>query len=288
MTEKKKKTYSHSKLQTFEQCPYKYKLRYIDKIPSPVEKSIEAHLGTSVHDALEWLYNEKLKNNTPTLDETLEKYITSWEKNWSDTIQIIKKTLTKEDYKNKGIKFLIDYYNKHHPFEDGTVEMEKQVWINLTEEHSIIGYIDRLVYNKEKDEYEIHDYKTANSLPSKEKFEEDRQLALYSIAIKELFGKEKNVLLTWHYLNHNIQIFSKRTDEQLERLKEHTINLIKKIEETKNFPTKISILCDWCEYKQYCKAHGNDLPKEYKEKQSQLIKEEIEKDFPVSSKYIRD
>lgn len=279
-------TYSHSKLSTFEQCPYLYKLRYIDKIPSPIEKSIEAHLGTCVHDALEWLYNEILKNNLPALDEVLEKYIQKWEESWKDNILIVKENLSKEDYKNKGVQFLIDYYTKNYPFKDGTIEMEKQVWIKLTEDNSIVGYIDRLVYNKEKNEYEIHDYKTATSLPPQEKFENDRQLALYSIAIKELFGQEKSVLLTWHYLNHNTQIFSRRTDEQLEKLKQDIINLIKTIENTKQFETKTSILCNWCEYKQYCKAHGNQLPEKYREKQSEL-NGTLWKDYPTASKYIR-
>ena len=34
-------TYSHSKLSTFEQCPYKYKLHYIDKEPEDIPTTIE-------------------------------------------------------------------------------------------------------------------------------------------------------------------------------------------------------------------------------------------------------
>jgi len=48
----------------------------------------------------------------------------------------------------------------------------------------------RLVKNIQTGEYEIHDYKTANSLPRQEDIDNDRQLALYAIAIKELFGKD--------------------------------------------------------------------------------------------------
>ena len=35
--------YSHSRLSTFEQCPFKFKLRYIDEIEPEIEKTIEAH-----------------------------------------------------------------------------------------------------------------------------------------------------------------------------------------------------------------------------------------------------
>ena len=151
---------------------------------------------------------------------------------------------------------------RHKPFDDNTLEVEKRIMINLDEkgEYKLQGFIDRLVHNLEKDEFEIHDYKTGNSLPAKEKIESDRQLALYSIAIKELFGKDKEVLLIWHYLAHNQKIVSKRTNEQLQQLKKEIIELITKIEATIEFPAKKTILCDWCEYKKICSKFNK--PKE--------------------------
>ena len=97
-----------------------------------------------------------------------------------------------------------------------------------------------------------HDYKTGNFLPSQDKMDDDRQLALYSIAIKEIYGKDKEVCLIWHYLAHNQKICSKRTNEQLEELKQKTLNTIKEIESTEIFPTFKSTLCHWCEYKSIC------------------------------------
>lgn len=246
--------YSHSKLSTFEQCPLKYKLRYIDKIKPEIEKTIEAHLGSSVHNTLEWLYNSIKKNPEKafTLDEIINYYIDEWQKNSTKDILIVKKHLTEKDYFNKGIQFLADYYQKNCPFKDGTIECEKEILIHLDENTQIKGFIDRLVYDLENNRYEIHDYKTANTLPSQEKMDQDRQLALYSIAIKELYGQDKEVLLIWHYLAYNHKIISKRTQEQLENLKQETKNLIKDIQNTKTFLPNKSILCEWCEYKSIC------------------------------------
>lgn len=283
--------YSHSRLSTFEQCKYKYKLKYIYKIPSPIKKSIEAHLGECVHDALEWMYNNIIAGKTPELDEVIERYSNTWYEKDSEDINIVR-NLPKQDYFDKGVKFIIDYYLKNQPFDDGTVETEKKVWINLGEgfPHKVIGYIDRLVYNKEKGEYEVHDYKTANTLPNKEKFENDRQLALYSIAVKELYGQDKPVTLTWHYLNYNMKIFSKRTDEQLDKLKRETRELIRKIEETREFPPTKTVLCDWCEYKQYCKAWGNSIPTDILVSKGILPEKrpETSQNFPTISKYLKD
>jgi putative RecB family exonuclease len=260
--------YSHSRLSTFEQCPLKFKYRYIDKIIPEIEKSIEAHLGSLVHDALEWLYIQiKEKKETPSIDEIITYYATKWEETYDNKIRIVKKEFTSKDYFNKGINFLINYYMKHKPFKDNTLEVEKRIVINLDEkgEYKLQGFIDRLVYNLEKKEYEIHDYKTANNLPSREKIKEDRQLALYSIAIKEIHGKEVGITLVWHYLAHNMKITSKRTNQELEKLKQETLELIKKIEDTTYFPSGKSILCNWCEYKSMCPEFGGEPNERQKE-----------------------
>jgi len=264
-------TFSHSKLQTFEQCSYKYLLKYIYKIKPEIPKSIEAHLGSATHDALEWLYNQILNKNTPALDEVIEKYIETWQKDFSDKILIVKKQFTHKDYFDKGIKFIIDYYIKNQPFQDGTIENEKRIWIELEKDfpHKVIGYIDRLTLNPKTQEYEIHDYKTAAWLPDQKKLDADRQLALYSIGIRQLFGKHHNVNLIWHYLAHNKKVTSRRTTEQLEQLRQEIITQIKKIETNTIWKTNKMILCDWCEYKGMCKAHGNSLPQEFQEKENQ-------------------
>lgn len=249
--------YSHSKISTFEQCRLKYKYRHIDKI-KVIETTIEAFLGKTVHNTLEWLYTKVKQNKIPTIEEIINYYSNNWGENYKDSIKIVKENFTTKDYFNKGIKFLIDYYFKHKPFSDNTLEVEKRIIIDLNKDgkYKLQGYIDRLVHDLEKDQLEIHDYKTANSLPTKEKIENDRQLALYSIAIKELFG-DKNVLLIWHYLAHNQKIISQRTNEQLEKLKKEIIELIDKIESTTEFPPNKSILCNWCEYKSLCPIFTN-------------------------------
>jgi len=157
---------------------------------------------------------------------------------------------------------------RHKPFDDNTIAVEKEIIFNLDNNgnYKIRGFIDRLVYNLDTEEYEVHDYKTSNNLPRQKFLDKDRQLALYSIAIKELFGEEKKVILVWHYLSFNKKLHSKRTDEQLKQLKQETLELIKEIELTAEFSPKKSALCNWCEYKDICPAFGNKPP----EKQSSL------------------
>ncbi len=254
------KFYSHSKLSTFEQCKLKYKFRYIDKIIPKIEKSIEAHLGSSVHSTLEWFYN-KLKshegNSFPEVDDLIKKYAEIWKEEFNPKMVIVKPGKTHEDYFNKGIHFLLDYYFQNKPFDDNTIDIEKKIYIDLDENTKLVGFIDRLVHDLERDTLEIHDYKTSNSQPRHNHGEQDRQLALYSIAIKEKFGEDKPVKLIWHFLAHNQKVVSKRTNEQLKQLKKETLELIKEIESTTHFPPNKSVLCDWCEYKDICPAWNN-------------------------------
>lgn len=262
--------YSHSRLSTFEQCPLKFKYRYIDKIIPEVEHTIESFLGGVVHDSLEWLYLEVKAGKIPTLDELILYYSNNWEKNYTPDIKIVRNGngFSMKDYFNKGVKFLLNYYLKHQPFDDNTLEVEKKILINLDQEgrYKLQGFIDRLAHNPQTGEYEIHDYKTANNLPNKEKIDTDKQLAFYALGIKNLFGEEKKVKLIWHYLAHGIKITSQRTNEELQKLKEETIELIKRIELTEEFNPCKSILCNWCEYKTMCPLFGG---KPY-EKQNKL------------------
>jgi len=254
MPGKKEKIYSHSRLSTFEQCQLKFRYRYIEKIIPEVEKSIEAHLGHCIHCALEWLYTQIKEKGTPSPDDLIIYYSEIWKKDYNPNFLIVDNRFVARDYFNKGVGFLVNYYLEHKPFDDNTLELEKKIVIILDEEglYKIQGFIDRLSYNLKTNEYEIHDYKTANYLPTQEKIEQDRQLALYSIAIKELFGQEKEVSLIWHYLAHNKKIRIKKTNEQLENLKKETLELIKKIEATEEFPGNKSPLCNWCEYRSIC------------------------------------
>ena len=246
--------YSHSKIETFENCKLKYKYRYIDKIVPDIPKSIEAHLGSVVHESLEWLYINVMDKKLPTIDQVITFYSDKWEETFEKDTRIVNKNMVLKDYFNMGVEFLINYYMKHQPFKDNTIATEEKIEINLDEEKKLVGYIDRLVDNKENNEIEIHDYKTSGSAFAKKKIEEGRQLALYSLAIKEIYGKDKNVSMVWHFLAHDTKTAISITNEKLVQVKKEVIELINEIEHTRQFPPTKSNLCNWCEYRNICEA----------------------------------
>jgi putative RecB family exonuclease len=246
--------YSHSKLSSFEQCPLKYKYRYIDKIKVEVEDTIESFLGSRVHDTLEWLYKtKKEKDFIPKIEEIINYFEKIWVKDYKEGIRI-NSGLSLRDYFEKGKKLIKDYYEKNYPFEEETIALEERVYLDLDENNNykIQGFIDRLAYNKENQEYEIHDYKTTKSMKAEEELHEDRQLALYALALKQKYKDAKTVALIWHFLNFNRDFRIYQTQEKLEKIKKEVIELIKKIESTSEFPANPSALCGWCEFQDIC------------------------------------
>ncbi|MCX6750278.1 MAG: PD-(D/E)XK nuclease family protein [Candidatus Pacearchaeota archaeon] len=158
------------------------------------------------------------------------------------------------------------------------MQQKKKIEINLDEtgNKKIIGYIDRLSSNLESNEIEIHDYKTSSSIMAKEKVENSRQLSIYSLAIKEMFGKEKNICMIWHFLAHDMKICLRKNNEELENLKKELIGIINLIEETKDFPPSKSQLCYWCEYMNICPVWNKGIKRE-KQEELKFNEEEIEK-----------
>ena len=246
--------YSHSRLSSFEQCPLKFKYRYIDLIKPKVQQSVEAFMGSMVHNTLEKLYKDVKFKKENSVEEMIEYFNKIWKENWSDSIRIVRKEYKEENFRKMGDQYLRDYYKRYYPFTDGKIiGIEKKIMISLDKEgkYQLQGFIDRLMSTGDG-EYEIHDYKTNLEVPQMEYMKKDRQLALYSIAILEKYQDAKNVKLIWHFLSGNKEIVIEKTNEELEKLKTDIIELIDKVESEKEFKHKPSALCGWCEFRDIC------------------------------------
>lgn len=250
--------FSHSRISTFEQCPQKFKFQYIEKAETEEIEGVEAFLGSRVHEALEKLYKDLKFQKVITLPTLIKFYRDQWKKNWHDNVQIVREEYSERNYRKMGEKFISDYYKRYKPFKNEVViGLEQRVIIEIGG-FKIQGYIDRLSFSNGV--YEIHDYKTANSLPEQSKLDMDRQLALYAIAVKKMFKDAKKVELVWHYLAFDKEMRSERTDKQLHELENEILKSIQMIEiacDTDKFPARESMLCDWCEFRAICSKWGH-------------------------------
>jgi len=247
--------YSPSRLDTFRKCQLQYKFHYIDKIEVEEVQGIEMFMGSLVHEVLEQHYKDLELSKPKSLEDLLKYFRESWEKNWTDDIRIMKKGFTRKNYLETGEKCLQDYYLRYQPFKDRTIGLELNVSAPLDKEEdiNISGYIDRLA-EPEDGIFEIHDYKTGAWLRKPKDLKGDRQLSLYQIAVEHTWPKAKKVRLIWHYLAFDKELSIIRSRKEVEEIRRETVDLIKQIENTKDFYPNKSGLCGWCDYLEICSA----------------------------------
>jgi putative RecB family exonuclease len=253
-------TYSHTRLSAFEQCRYRYKLQYIDKL-DPGPKTIEAFMGTIVHSAMEKLYKDLGYQKCNTLEELLAFYYKEWEDNLTDDIVVNKKEYTSENYRKMGAKYLSDYYERCSPFDQMSIlGLETQDVLDLGDGNKYHVRIDKFACKG--DEYFICDYKTNQNMKDKDEADGDKQLAMYAAWVREKYPDAKKINLVWHMMKFDKDVYSERTDVQLDELLANTVELIKEIENCTEWSTKHSKLCDYCGFKTRCPEFVNIIADE--------------------------
>ncbi len=246
--------YSHSRIQTFEQCPYKYKLQYIDRVKVEIPTTIEAFMGNQVHTALEKLYRQAMYQKSITKEELLAHYRNQWEKEFTPNILIVSTEHSAEDYKNRGELLLSKYYDHFFQKQEfQTIALETQDRLRLNNDHYYHIRIDRLGRTADGTYY-VCDYKTNKTLKTPEEIETDRQLSMYAAWVYHRFPNVKEVKLYWYFLSFDTKLESLRNPVQLQTIQDETEKKIERIERAESFPIQTSRLCHWCVYRSQCPA----------------------------------
>ena len=253
--------YSYSRIDCFEQCPRKYKFRYIEKPEIHITEGVEAFMGKMVHEALEQCYRLARLEKTITRDELLAFFRRRWEESLPADIKVVRENMTADDYFRVGARALERFHERHYPFDQEiTLGLEQRVVFPLDSEgkYKMQGYVDRLSRDR-RGWLRIQDYKTSGNLPTQQDIDRDTQLPLYQVAIQDMWPDNNGIELVWHYLQFDTILISHRLPEQLEELRRTYIGKVTRIEraeELGNFPTNETSLCDWCEYFELCPAKG--------------------------------
>lgn len=247
--------FSHSRVDSFISCPYKYKLSNIDKLvvypnTDPTNALI---LGTALHTgiekdiatAIEWYYNQFPIITDSHIEEAIKLE------------SVIKKC---RDILPEG------------------GESELQITTD-----DFIGYIDYLV-KVDEGVYDLYDFKYSNAV---ERYKESGQLHEYKYYF-ELTHEGQKIRDMYFLFAPKVSIRMKRknkTNPRDERLEDFRLRLKKELEDkeaqliridynpkkveefhynceqlinAKEFPKNETRLCDWCDFKDFCQT-GNDL-----------------------------
>lgn len=246
--------FSHSRVDLFKQCPYRYQLRYIDKLKTLLDDDPQnaLHLGTALHTGIE-------KGVKAAVTEYYANYPIITDDHVTEAIKL--------EYLIPKVKDLLP---EHGIF-------EKQI---LTSD--FIGYMDMLVKvdevkrrRKEIPVFDLYDFKYSNA---DDRYKASGQLSEY----KYFFEQSTGFLIRDMYFvmvpkvqpkrgqNENLYEYRLRIIEQLKTAEPHLLPVeyepgkviefmtgVKHVLEAKEYPPKKEYLCRWCDYQKYCET-GED------------------------------
>ena len=234
---------SSTKIETYDTCSYKYRLKYIDKLPERKTRAT-GEFGSIMHSVLEEFHGlDKREQTKVMLFELLEK-------NWRENSFEYRKR--EEEFRKQGEEILshyFDYIIKNSPNVIGT---EKSFSYTIDQINvKISGKIDRV--DQEGDYVNIIDYKTSQK---KEKAKNNLQMALYTEAM--LNGAIKDIKAspskaTLHFLRHVDDPVSSHSfsDDELEESRKKISEVADGIRKQKYETKKSDFTCRFCDYKEF-------------------------------------
>lgn len=237
--------FSYSRVSSFAQCPYKWKLRYIDKlktIPS-TDADNALYLGLGLHKGIE-----------EGVAAGLEEYKSHYNILTDDNINY----LMQLEYQIPRVIELLP--------EGGEHELE----INIDE---FIGFIDYVCGDT------LYDFKFSNNIDN---YLKSPQLSIYKYYLEQTRPDIKINHLKYVFVPkinirqkhkakppETLQEFRMRLQEHLEASEIKIVEVdysyqsvtqfkecCQLLKEVKDFPKNPTRLCGWCEFQQYCESDG--------------------------------
>jgi DNA helicase-2/ATP-dependent DNA helicase PcrA len=245
------KRVSYSQLNTYEDCPKKYKYAYVLRVPSKAHAALS--FGTTIHNTLRDFYSllrdsrEGLEGivEKPTKEKLLELYKTHWISRGYDSKAHEKKR------KASGRKMLKEYFDDLYDEDEKPYRLEETFSVHV-DESVFVGKIDRIDMvddSKDLKEVEIIDYKTGK-VKSKSNIKKDLQLPLYALFAEEKLGL-KVVSAKYVFVEHGEVVEVDISDEKKKQAREQIVEIIEKIKK-KNFAPTPGYLCKYCDYNSVC------------------------------------
>ena len=231
---------SHSSISMYQECPQKYKFKYIDGIPEKPRHFFS--FGQSVHLALEYFYS-KTEPIAPSLESLLKHYREIWVKpGYRDDGQ-------EAEYFEEGRQILTRFHDKHAK----SFHVPFHVEYNFTFEYEgvpLTGKVDRI--DKLPDgRLSILDYKTGTKLAAG-RLDIDAQLTMYQFACESQLGAEVGELIFYHLPTLKEHRTVRRGAPLVKELTTRIVDTAEAITKEKFDPKPMDSVCRWCDYKPIC------------------------------------
>jgi len=236
---------SFTRVDTFEQCPRRFRYQYVDGLPQVPAPQLS--FGSSLHAALEWLYDRK-HPVLPTLDETLRALYDAWETEGYAAVDRDEQLAAYEHARRiiTGLHGRLERDGLRLP-----VAVESWFELPFGEDVVVVGAIDRIDAH---DDGSLHvvDYKTSRRARTRSQVRTSLQLAIYALATEELYGRLP-ATVALDFIVPGITVAVPVEELDLAGVPERLAQVARRIRAGEDTPTP-NRLCDWCDFKDICPA----------------------------------
>lgn len=283
---------SHSRVECFEGCPYRYKLKYIDKyeVLKPDNADNPLFLGTALHTGIEkdvkTAIDEYYKNFTVITDEHINEAM-----KLEFQIPRAKALLPQGEYEVQiQDEDFIGFIDLLVPVEHELTMEEKDEVCDNCERNCDCAYANsgmvckRMINQKNPVKYyDLYDFKYSNNVYH---YKDSPQLHLYKYYFEKTHPGKKIRNMKFMLVpkvnirqkkTEELSDFRQRIQDELQKTEikfleidynpEYIINFLtntKRMLEETEFKKEEGWLCNWCEYQEYCKKgydYFMNLPK---------------------------
>ena len=228
---------SASAIDTYKDCPLKFRLGKIDGVPQTAKKP-ELVFGNIIHAVLQRFHE-------PDKEITEKRILRILDEEWKSGD--FDYTVREQKFKEQGKEMLIRYQNHISLYPPEVLKREEKFSFDIGP-ITIWGAIDRI--DKSPDGIEIIDYKTSKVSTSAKS---SLQLAIYSMYLEQLDDE-----IIGGIPSNSTLYFLRDEDKPARSHSFHTDEIIQKKEEiievaasirSRSFEPKTGKHCDWCDYK---------------------------------------
>lgn len=260
--------YSFSKLNTYDSCPYNFKLRYVDK-HFVSEPSLAAQYGTLVHLIYQRIAESIMRGEEIPYEELKDTFVNinlpkrnhfdregdifgtkvlsqQFAAEWNDL-----NSKSGKSYRVKAVEFLDTGIYRLEDFMKENPELEivgtEVSFEYIYRKYCFYGFIDRLLRVKETNRYIIHDIKTKDHPFSDSELTTPLQFYVYTQALRDKYGKD--IEIECYYDLPTIGMLQKAGTKGFENRAKKKIDKILDAVEAEEFPPRPSPLCWWCSFR---------------------------------------
>ncbi|WP_232850815.1 RecB family exonuclease [Nocardia acididurans] len=258
-TAPRKLALSPSRAIDFKQCPLKYRLRAIDRIPEPPSRA--AVRGTLVHAVLEDLFG------LPASDRDFDRAVTliapAWARLLASRAELTDLIAPEEleGFLTEARDLVSIYFRLEDPSAFDPESCEAFIEAELPEGVPLRGFVDRLDRSPAGDLHVI-DYKTGRAPGPDHEMRAMFQLKFYALVLLHSLGTPPAQLRLLYLTDGQTLTYEPDADElrRFERVVAALWTAISTAAHTGDFPPSRSWMCQYCDFKALCPEFGGTPP----------------------------